>query len=415
MVSQAKTVRDSIFLTICVMGFFAILSSTMSKSPVLPSFAAYLQTPEGFWTGLVFVASTIPGILISLPAGSLSDILGRRKVLLISSVIFASAPFLYIFVNAWWQLVLVRFYHGFATGMFVPVAQALIAESYPTKRGERISLFSSVTIIGRSIAPLLGGSILFITNPGLLPEHYSDFQSLYLAVGAAGVTAFITALPFLSEKKTPTNVENRTKFNIRSVVHGWMNVARTHGVLVVSLIEASQYYTYGSVESFLVKYMGKVAKLDAFLQGAVITGQLIIVLLSKPFMGSLSDRTGRRTPIILGCLISVVPLLAIPFFMQFPVLLVLAMVYGLGFSMVTSVTPALVSELVSIEIVGSAMGFISTLMDVGQTLGPLICSMILVTFLGYVGLFASLALVLLFTVGMFAVSGIGGTNPDAPT
>ncbi|RLI41217.1 hypothetical protein DRO59_07525, partial [Candidatus Bathyarchaeota archaeon] len=38
------------------------------------------------------MASTIPGILISLPAGSLSDILGRRKVLLISSVIFASAP-----------------------------------------------------------------------------------------------------------------------------------------------------------------------------------------------------------------------------------------------------------------------------------------------------------------------------------
>jgi len=411
MVTHSRKAGYSIFLVICIMGFFAILSSTMSKSPVLPSFAAYLQTPEGFWTGLVFAASTIPGILISLPAGSLSDILGRRKVLLISSVIFASAPFFYLFINAWWQLALVRFYHGFATGMFVPVAQALIAESYPLKRGERISLFSSVTIIGRSMAPILGGSILLITNPGASSEHYTNFQSLYLAVGVAGLTAFITALPFLREKKAVKEAGSRAKFDLRSVLRGWKNVARTRGVFIVSLVEASQYYTYGSVESFLVKYMKDIAKLDAFLQGAVMTSQLVIVMLSKPFIGRLSDRTGRRTPIILGCLVSIFPLFVVPFSTQFPVLLVLAMVYGLGFSVVTSVTPALVSELVSIEVVGSAMGFISTLMDIGQTLGPLICSMIVVTILGYVGLFSSLALVLALAVLMFALSGIGKARP----
>jgi hypothetical protein len=51
-------------------------------------------------------------------------------------------------------------------------------------------------------------------------------------------------------------------------------------------------------------------------------------------------------------------------------------------------------------------------MDVGQTLGPLISSMIVVTFLGYMGLFSSLAIVLLFTVSAFAVSGIGKARPD---
>ena len=331
--------------------------------------------------------------------------------MLISSVIFASAPFFYLFINAWWQLALVRFYHGFATGMFVPVAQALIAESYPLKRGERISLFSSVTIIGRSMAPILGGSILLITNPGASSEHYTNFQSLYLAVGVAGLTAFITALPFLREKKAVKEAGSRAKFDLRSVLRGWKNVARTRGVFIVSLVEASQYYTYGSVESFLVKYMKDIAKLDAFLQGAVMTSQLVIVMLSKPFIGRLSDRTGRRTPIILGCLVSIFPLFVVPFSTQFPVLLVLAMVYGLGFSVVTSVTPALVSELVSIEVVGSAMGFISTLMDIGQTLGPLICSMIVVTILGYVGLFSSLALVLALAVLMFALSGIGKARP----
>ena len=398
MASHAKSARASIFWILCIMGVFAILSSTMSKNPVLPSFAASLGTPEGFWTGFVAVASTIPGILISLPAGSLSDILGRRKVLLISSVIFASAPFLYLMVNSWWQLILVRFYHGFATGMFVPVAEALIAESFPTKRGERISLFSSMTIIGRSVAPTLGGSILFVTN--------NNFSSLYVAVGVAGITAFITALPFLGEKKPASRSGKPKNTALKSIIHGWGSIATTHGVLTVGLIEASQYYTYGSVEFFLVKYLGEIANLDSFLQGVIMTSQLVIVMLSKPYMGRLSDKVGRRTPIVIGSIISGIPLVAIPFFTQFPVLLFLSIIHGLGFSLVTSSTPALVGELVSTEVVGGAMGLLSTLMDVGQTLGPIICSFILVTSLGYAGLFSSLTFVLMFSCILFALSRV---------
>ena len=391
-----RNIQNAIFWAVCLMGALAILSSTMSKNPVLPIFAESLQTPEGFWTGFVAVASTIPGILISLPAGSLSDILGRRKVLLISSFIFASAPFLYLLINSWWQLILVRFYHGFATGMFVPVAEALIAETFPTKRGERISLFSSITIIGRTIAPILGGFILFATN--------NNFHSLYLAVGAAGVTAFITALPFLKRK----NVENR-KFKekatvLRDVLKGWKKIAETPGVLTVGFVEASQYYTYGSVEFFLVKYMENVANLNSFLQGIIMACILIAVTISKPYFGRVSDRIGRKIPIITGCIISGVPLAFIPFSTEFSVLLLIAILYGLGFSLVTSSTPALASELVPIKVVGAAIGFLSTIMDVGQTLGPIICSFILITILGYKGLFFSLTIVLLSSCILFLKS-----------
>ncbi|MGD0496061.1 MAG: MFS transporter [Candidatus Bathyarchaeia archaeon] len=409
--SRSKGTKEIVFLTVCVMGLLAILSSTMSKTPVLPYFAGYLNTP-GFWEGLVYSASTIPGILISLPAGSLSDVLGRRKVLLISSVIFASAPFLYLLVNLWWQLALVRFYHGFATAMFVPVAEALVTEAYPTRRGERISLFSSATVIGRSIAPLLGGSILVVTNPGLLPQQYSNFGGLYLAVGVVGVTVFITALPFLSKTQN-ADAKEATKVNLRKVIRGWKDIAKTHGVLAVSLVEAGQYYTYASVESFLVKYMTYVAFIDGFSQGVIMFSLVIVVVLSKPLIGRLSDKTDRRTPIVLGCIVSSIPVVAVPFFTQFSALLILAMAYGLGFSMVTSATPALVSELVPIEACGGAIGFISTLMDVGQTLGPIICGVILSTFLGYLGIFSSLVIILLSTAAAFALFGIGRADSES--
>ncbi len=150
-------ITDRFFWVLCVMGAFAILSSTMSKDPVLNPFAISLGTPADL-TGVIAAASTIPGILVSLPAASLSDVFGRRKLLLFATFVFASAPFLYLFVTAWWQLALVRFFHGFATAIFVPVAEATIAERYPAKRGERISTFNSATYVGRGLAPFLGGS-----------------------------------------------------------------------------------------------------------------------------------------------------------------------------------------------------------------------------------------------------------------
>jgi MFS family permease len=160
-----RGVENRAFLILCIVGVFAILSSTMSKNPVLKPFADSLHTPEHL-LGFIAAASTIPGILISLPAGTLSDVFGKRKVLLASSFVFASSPFLYLLVNSWWQLMLVRFYHGFATAMFVPVVNASITEQFPTKLGERLSIFSSATIVGRIAAPFIGGYILFVTNYG---------------------------------------------------------------------------------------------------------------------------------------------------------------------------------------------------------------------------------------------------------
>lgn len=380
------------------MGIFAILSSTMSKNPVLKLFATSIETPEGFWMGFVASASTIPGILISLPAASLSDVFGRRKVLLTSGVVFASAPFLYLLVTVWWQLILVRFYHGFATAIFVPVTEASIANLFPTKRGERISLFSSATAVGRGIAPFLGGYILFVTD-------YS-YHTLYLAVGIAGVTAFMTTLLFLAERKGSAIQSSSSKETVKRMLRGWRIVAGNRGIWVVGLIQASQYYTYGAVEYFLVGYLKDVVHLNAFQIGIIMGSQIVAVIVAKPFMGRISDKIGRRNPIIAGSIVSGLPLLAIPFSTGFPVLLLLSIIYGLGFAMVISSTPALVSEFAPMNLVGTAMGFLDTIMDVGQTIGPIITGMTLATKLAYQGAFPALTAVLLFSSVIFALSKV---------
>jgi DHA1 family multidrug resistance protein-like MFS transporter len=382
------------FAILCVMALFAILSSTMSKNPVLKPFATSLGAPNDL-VGLVASASTIPGILVSFPAASLSDVLGRRKVLLFSALVFATAPFLYLFVTSWWQLVPIRFYHGFATAIFVPVTEAAIAEKYPTERGERISILSSFTAMGRAIAPFVGGYILLLTNYG--------YSSLYLAVGVAGLTALIIALLFLVETDTSDTNKDSSKFT-DVMFNGWREVANRKEVQIVGFIQASQYYVFGAVEFFLVGYLTENVRLDPLSVGVIMGSQVIAIILARPLMGRLSDRIGRRTPIIFGSIMSVIVLASFAFFSYLPILLFLSVAYGIGFSAVISSTSPLVCDIVPPNLLGTSMGLLGTMMDIGQTLGPIVSGIILSATLQYSTLFYSLSALLLFSAIFFILS-----------
>jgi MFS family permease len=194
---------------------------------------------------------------------------------------------------------------------------------------------------------------------------------------------------------------------VPSILVEWREVVKKPGIIVTSFVEATQYYTCGAVEFFLVGYLKEIVKLDPFLIGVVSGGQLAIIPFVKPFMGRISDKVRRRTPIVLGSVVGSLPLAAIPFTNQFPVLLFISITYGVGFSLVTSSTPALVGELVEKGRVGTAMGFLSTIMDVGQTLGPIVAGFVLATTLTYYGVFISLSAVLLISCFIFLVSKAG--------
>ncbi len=400
MKSEAKNAGKSVFWSLCVMGGLMILSSTMSKSgSVLSTFSKSLGTPD-VWTGLVLSASTVPGILVSLPAASLSDIYGRKRFLVLAGAIFASAPFLYLLVTDWRQLVLVRFYHGFATAIFVPVAEATIAELFPKKLGERISLFTSATYVGRIIAPALGGYLLFATG--------QDFHQVYLAVAAAGVTGFITAIPFLARKEKQTrSTEESIGRVFRRMFSGWKEIARNGGALVVSLVQSSQYYVFGAFDFYLAEYMIFGLGYNTLGQGLIASSVLAVAIFARPFMGRVSDRIGRRIPIISGSILSALAMITVPFVADFTTLVVLLVIYGFGFATVTSSTTPLICDLMPQEFVGTSMGLLDTTMDIGQTLGGFISGAVFATSLHYTAVFLSFGIVLLFSCIIFAALRIG--------
>ena len=86
------------------------------------------------------------GDILQLPAGALSDIIGRKRTMLIGLAVFV--PFLYLFIRDYSLLVTIRFLHGFATATYGPVYMAVVMDIAGSKKGEMLSWFSSITIIG---------------------------------------------------------------------------------------------------------------------------------------------------------------------------------------------------------------------------------------------------------------------------
>jgi MFS family permease len=372
-----KPAQAPFFILIALIGGLAIFSSTLSKTPVLPLFAQSLgASPTEI--GWIVIASTIPGILVSFPAGALSDHLGTRKVLLASLLVFASAPFLYLWVDNAWQLMAVRFYHGFATAIFGTVASAAIAERYSADRAARLSTYSSATIVGRSLAPFLGGLLISLAS----------YDAVYVACAISGVLALGAGLLLRDARPIRTAATARPHFwaSLREVL-------ADRGILLVSGVEAAQYLVFGAIEAFLALYAAGLG-IPAWQIGIILGVQLVSIVFAKPLMGRISDRVGRRRVILPGLLLGAASVLLLPLVEGFAGLTALSLAFGVGYATVTSSTAALVADFTRNGRFGASMGVLRTVMDVGQSIGPVLTGWMVVAS-GYGGAFTLLAAILL--------------------
>lgn len=369
------------FLLLCLMGAFAIFSSTMSKSPTLTWFSEYLQASD-FEIGLIAAASTVTGIFVNVTAGTLSDIYGRRKLLITSGLIFASAPFLYLVITEVWQLILLRIYHGFATAIFMPVSLAFIADIFASERGEKMGLFSSSTMIGRLLAPITAGFLVSI-------QFLAPFQLAYLICGLVGLVAMLISFRIKPQRKIEQTVETSRV----SVIEGLRAVIGNSSILTASSAEAATYFSIGAVETFMPKYSDDIG-IERWITGIIIGLQILTIAILRPTFGRLSDRYGRKPFIIAGLAVSAVSLIFLPLTADFYKLLLVMIIHGIGISLTTSSTSPLISELSSQTTLGSGMGALETIKDVGHATGPLVAGFLIGTS-GYFNSFLIVCLILL--------------------
>ncbi|HOE52874.1 MAG TPA: MFS transporter [Methanomassiliicoccales archaeon] len=390
MASRDRT-SGRFLLVLGTIAALAIASSTMAKNPALPLLALHIGADDA-QIGLISAVSPIPGILISGIAGAYSDKHGRARVITLSLLIFASAPFLYLFITNVWQLALVRFYHGFATAMFMPVATAAVADRFaPAKRGEALGTFSSFSMVGRFSAPFLGGALLY----------YTTFSSLYLTIGVSAAIAL--ALSFIVPWDEGGTGVQAKKFE-GTMVAALRNVLEERRIMLTSSMEAVQYFAMGAFETFLPVYMDQELGLTALEIGTVMGLQVVAMLLAKPFLGRLSDRWGRVPFIVTGLMLGAITIVLMPWTDDGVVLSMLSIGFGLTVATVTASTSALVTEIAGTSAHGSSIGVLSSIMDVGHSIGPFMTGIVVGTFSFTAGFGLAGALLtmgaIVFAVGM---------------
>jgi len=387
------------FKLLCAAGLFAIFSSTLSKSPVLPLFAVHLGATASE-VGIIAAVSTLAGIAFSIPAGILSDRFGHKTMLIAAGVVFASAPAMYLFTSAIWQLATIRFYHGLATAIFMPVAMAFVSDLHEESKGEKLGWFSTATLLGRFMAPLTGGALLGYLGSG------SDlaFASIYSFCLVGGALALMISARLPSAESSP-----HAPKTWKHQMDGLAQLVSSGPLLALGLVEAAVLFMYGTIEVFLPLY-GLSQGIGVFQIGVCLSAQVITVAATKPIMGRLSDRYGRSGQIVWGALLGVAAAASMAASASFVLLLVLSVLIGLSLSIVTSATSAAVADISRCAMRGSAMGIFGTIMDVGHSAGPLV-SGVVAAFLGFKAAFMGSAIVLALAVISFKATTANQLKP----
>jgi DHA1 family multidrug resistance protein-like MFS transporter len=377
---------------LCAAGFAAYCSYAICRSPLLPLFARELgASPAAI--GFIVAASTVTGILVKMPAGALSDVVGRRPLLLAGAFVFALMPFTYLGASTLVALLLLRVVHGSATAVFGPVASATVSDLAPvTRRGAWLGTYATAQGAGQAIGPVLAG---YLIGAG-------RFDVAFVAAGVVGL-----ATPLIVGTWAPPVRPRDTATRWPAFRAGLLEVLRHRLVLVTSVAHAAQFVLNGALSAFLPLYGRDVVGLTTAQLGWLFAAQTVTTLGVRPVIGALSDRIGRRGVIVVGLTVCSGAVWALSMVTHTWTLAVAVVTYAAGVATTTAATSAFITDVSRRARYGTAHGVFGTIYDIGDAAGPMGAG-VLVAAVGYAPMFRTLAVVGLVMAVVFAVA----SRPD---
>lgn len=143
------------------------------------------------WAGWTITAYSLGQVLILPIAGRLSDHYGRRRVFMISVVVFTSASLCCGLANDIYVLVALRAMQAIGGAGFTPSATGIVVDQFGDTRDRAVGLFGSIFPIGSIIGPILGG--LFVA--------YWSWRGIFIVNVPIGVLLIALCLKFVPADK----------------------------------------------------------------------------------------------------------------------------------------------------------------------------------------------------------------------
>jgi MFS transporter, DHA1 family, solute carrier family 18 (vesicular amine transporter), member 1/2 len=259
--------------------------------PVLPDLTARLgATPTVI--GLLFGAFGVTLLVVSVPAGALSDRVGRRLPMVAGMIVLAGSTLLFAYGTTLPVLFAARLLQGAADGIAWGVGLALIADVFgPAERGRVMGLVMSGSNVGFMLGPSIGGW-LYERGGAAVP---------FLLVTALSV---IVGLGFILIRMGPP-ADAREPVPFRTLIR----VPAVLSCIVVVVIVSSTMSMFEPVLSlFLSLTIGLSPRQVGNVFGAAAVGSALL----HPVYGRLADRVGSRRLMVAGLLSAslVMPILA---------------------------------------------------------------------------------------------------------
>jgi MFS family permease len=251
--------------------------------------------------GGLLMLETVTQFLTQLPGGILADRLGRRRVIVYSSLFRIAAPIIFFFSTHWVHTAPGIILNSLAM-LGMPAINALIAESLTLqRRGAGLAVYRMITWMPMIITSLLGGIIM---------DYYGIIQGMQLCFFASLLVSIISTImrwKFRTETLELTPISGEVASDQRRSLNEWFTqqfrmIPREMWILIV--IASISGFAMRVVFSFMVVYSVEIIGLTTTewgLLGTVVS--LISTVLTIP-AGSLTDRIGRKPCIIISRILS---------------------------------------------------------------------------------------------------------------
>ncbi len=353
-------------------------------SPILPYYVVYLEggiseLPEELGVikqasqyaleyGLMMSAFMLTRAMFARYFGSLSDRLGRKKLIIFGSAIYSVLAYAYILSSSVYHLYLIRGLQGVASAMVWPVAEALLMDSVPSEmRGRSMAIYMTSSNLAMIGGPAVGVALykFGIYTLGIRELEWAlKFPFLGLAVMSAISIFFSFLLKENHNKTLKERKESPVKVELPKSIRRSINTLYVMGL--------ANGFAMGFIAPIMSLYIMQFISSDPSAIAIVTTISGIIGLAAAYPGGRLSDKIGRKGIVIAAGAFARLMTATIPVARDIESLTFLSTLRSIAFNLYIPPFRALQADISPREIRGKVFGTVQATFNVGAVLGPII-------------------------------------------
>jgi len=356
------------------------LAAFNTSIPILPFYLQALGVKDpsvlNLWVGVCQTAAGAMLAVFSPIWGKLSDVYGRRPMLLRAMFGGMAVIGLMGFATAPWQFAVLRGLQGMLTGT-IAAATVLVVTIVPEKRaGTMLGFLQTAVYAGSALGPLLGGVI-----SDLFGYRVTFFTTSVMLLASALIVMF-----FVKDDFRPAHI---TGSLLRQALPDFRPLGRSPELLGLLLITGFMQVAVGIVAPILPLFIQSITPNAATVgstTGIILSLTSVSAAVASAALGRISDRFGHQR-ILMICLVGACLLYLPQAFVKTPVqLLVLRMLTAAFLGGTSPSVNALVAARTSKDQRGTVFGLSSSINSTGSALSPMFGS-IVANFWGYSGVF----------------------------